>query len=378
MNRLIQSVEAVMTGEKVPGPLLHFLLMLLSMLYGTVVRIRTILYDQGVFQARKLPCAVISIGNLTVGGTGKTPMTIYLAQLLKDLGYQPAVISRGYKGLLEKKGGVVSDRQKVLLSPEVAGDEPFMMAQKLKEIPVLVGADRFCIGMKAVETFSPDIIIFDDAYQHRRLKRDLDIVLIDDKSFLGNRYLLPRGILREPVSGISRGDLFVLTRCIDESSNSSERSLGEIAPGKPVFKSFHEPYVCGIFNGTDKNVADSFSGNTSQNFDFLKASKVLVFSGIAKNGDFQATLAHLAGEVLGAIEFKDHHQYTESDFRLIAAKAQESSAEFLVTTEKDYVKIAGKLKSPLKIVVVGIRLSFKNGGTSFSEFIKEKVDHIAQ
>lgn len=367
-----------MTGKKVPGPLLHFLLTLLSMLYGIGVRFRTILYDQGVFQTRKLPCAVISIGNLTVGGTGKTPMTIYLAQLLKSLGYHPAVISRGYKGLLEKKGGVVSDRQKVLLSPEVAGDEPFMMAQKLKEIPVLVGADRFSIGMKAVKIFSPDIIIFDDAFQHRRLKRDLDIVLIDDKSFFGNRYLLPRGILRESVSGLSRGDLFVLTRCNEDSNSSSERSLGEISPGKTVFKSSHEPYVCGVFNSTDKDVQGSFSCNTSQNFDFLKKSKVFVFSGIVKNGDFQATVVHLAGEVLGVIGFNDHHQYTESDFRLIAAKAQASSAEFLVTTEKDYVKIAGKLKSPLNIVVVGIRLSFKDDGTNFSEFIKEKVDHIAQ
>ena len=224
-----------MTGETVPGPLLHFLLTFLSTLYGIGVRLRMILYDQGFFQTRKLPCAVISIGNLTVGGTGKTPMTIYLAQLLNGLGYKPAVISRGYKGLLEKKGGVVSDRQKVLLSPEVAGDEPFMMAQKLKEIPVLVGADRFRTGMKAVEQFSPDVIIFDDAFQHRRLKRDLDIVLIDDRTFLGNRHLLPRGILREPVAGISRGDLFVLTRCNDMSNSSSERSLCEIAPGKLVF-----------------------------------------------------------------------------------------------------------------------------------------------
>jgi tetraacyldisaccharide 4'-kinase len=377
MNKLIQNVQAVMTGEKDAGPLLHFLLMILSMLYGIIVKLRMILYDQGVFQAQKLPCTVISIGNLTVGGTGKTPMTIYLAELLKGLGYQPAVISRGYKGLAEKKGGVVSDMHEVLLSPEVAGDEPFMMAQKLKNIPVLVGADRFCIGMKAMEKFSPDIIIFDDAFQHRRLKRDLDIVMIDDKSFLGNRYLLPRGILREPISGISRSDLFVLTRCNDNSSNSLKR-LGEMVPGKPVFKSFHEPYVCGIFNGTDDDAADRFSGTVSRNFDFLKKSKVFVFSGIAKNGDFQITVEHLAEEVLGAIGFKDHHQYTESDFRLIIAKAQKASAAFLVTTEKDYVKIAGKMKSPLALVVVGIRVSFKQDAMKFSEFIKNQVDHIVQ
>jgi tetraacyldisaccharide 4'-kinase len=378
--QLTQKIEAVMTGKKIPGPLLHFLLTLLSMLYGIGVRLRTFLYDQGVFQTRKLPCAVISIGNLTVGGTGKTPMTIYLAQLLRDIGYKPAVISRGYKGLAEKKGGIVSDRQKVFLSPEVAGDEPFMMAQKLTDIPVLVGADRFRIGMKAVEQFSPDVIIFDDAFQHRHLERDLEILLVDDKTLFGNRCLLPRGILREPVSEISRSDLLVLTRC-SERLNSGFNQLAELAPGKPIFKSFHEPYVYGVFSSTDKTDkkdTDRFSITASQSFDFLKMAKVIVFSGIAKNGDFQATVANLVGGLLGAIGFSDHHQYTESDFRLIAAKAKESSAEFLVTTEKDYVKIAGKLKSPVDIVVIGIGVSFHNDERRFIKFIKDKVDHIAQ
>jgi tetraacyldisaccharide 4'-kinase len=380
MIKLTQKVEAVMTGKEVPGPLLHFLLTLLSMIYGIGVRLRSMLYDQKVLQTRKLSCAVISIGNLTVGGTGKTPMTIYLAHLLKRAGYQPAVISRGYKGLAEKKGGIVSDGQTVLLSPEVAGDEPFMMAQKLKDIPVLVGADRYRIGMKAVERFSPDVIIFDDAFQHRRLDRDLEILLVDDKTLFGNRCLLPRGILREPVSGISRTDLLVLTRC-NENINSGFNRLTELASGKPVFKSFHEPYVCGVFSRTDK--ADNrdtarcpVSG--SPNFDFLKTAKVFVFSGIAKNEDFCATVKYLAGEVLGAISFNDHHQYTESDFFLITDRAQKASAEYLVTTEKDYVKIAGKMNGPIDIVVLGVKVSFKHDEMKFAEFIKTRVDHILQ
>jgi len=151
-----------------------------------------------------------------------------------------------------------------------------------------------------------------------------------------------------------------------------------MAPGKPIFKSFHEPYVCGLFNGTDSAAADRFSVNGSQNFDFLKKSKVFMFSGIAKNEEFRTTVEDLAGEVLGAIGFNDHHQYTESDFRLIAGKAQKSSAEFLVTTEKDYVKIAGKMQSSMDIVVVGIGVSFKHDEMKFSEFIKGKVDHISQ
>jgi len=377
MNKLMYNIQAVMTGEKVAGPILHFLLMFLSMLYGFAVKLRTILYDKKIVKSRKLPCPVISIGNLTVGGTGKTPMTIYIAKLLKGLGYQPAVISRGYKGLAENKGGVVSDRQKVILSPEFAGDEPFMMAQNLKEIPVLVGADRFQIGMTAVTQFSLDVIILDDAFQHRRLYRDLDIVLVDDKSLFGNGYLLPRGVLRESISGIARSDLFVLTRC-DENSSSSVASLNEVAHGKPIFKSFHEPYVVGILNSSGNEICDRFPGELSVNFEFLKSSKVFIFSGIAKNEEFRTTVEHLAGEVAGAIGFKDHHQYTESDWNQITARAQKTSAEYLVTTEKDFVKISGQMQSTMDIVVVGIRVTFKQDEKEFSKFIKDKVDHLVQ
>jgi len=365
-----------MNGEQAATPLLHFLLMILSMLYGIAVRLRTMLYDYRVFKTRTLPCGVISIGNLTVGGTGKTPMTIYMAQLLKDIGYKPAVISRGYKGLAEKKGGVVSDRQKVHLGPDVAGDEPFMMAQRLKNIPVLVGADRFRIGMKAVEKFSPDFIIFDDAFQHRRLKRDLEIVLVDDKSFFGNQHLLPRGILREPVSGISRSDLFVLTRCDETSINSFDR-LSVMAPGKEIFKSFHEPYVCGVFSSTDSYSAGSSELNVSQEYGFLKTSKVFVFSGIAKNEEFFKTVKKITGDVIDRVVFDDHHKYAEEDFRLIAGKSKKCSADYLVTTEKDYVKIAGKIQSTMDIVVVGIRVSFKQDEMKFADYIKEKVAPIA-
>lgn len=376
MNKITQKIEAVMTGEKTAGPLLQSLLIVFSILYGIGVRLRGFLYDYGVFQSKPLPCCVISIGNLTVGGTGKTPMTIYLAEMLKDAGFKPAVISRGYQGKAEKKGGIVSDRHNVFLEADIAGDEPFMVAQRLKKIPVLVGADRFEIGMKAMEKFSPDVIIFDDAFQHRRLERDLDIVLVDDKSFFGNQHLLPRGILREPITGISRSDVFVLTRC-DDKSMRSFNTLSEMAPGKPIFKSFHEPYVCGIYNGTGPATAGSYSATTSHNFDFLKTSKVFVFSGIAKNEEFRATVAGLAGEVLDSIGFNDHHKYTETDFRLITGKAEKCSAAFVVTTEKDYVKIAGKIQSPIDIVVIGIRISFKQDGMKFSEFIKDKVAHIS-
>lgn len=372
MTGLKLHIQAIMTGEKQPGPLLKWLLMILSGLYGGIVRIRGMLYDYGIFPTRKLSCGVISIGNLTVGGTGKTPMTIYLANLLRDLGYQPAVISRGYKGAAEKTGGIVSDRHNVLLGVAAAGDEPFLMAQSLKGIPVLVGADRFKTGMKAVERFSPDVIVLDDAFQHRRLERDIDIVLVDDQSFFGNRYMLPRGMLREPVSGISRADILVLTRCNNDSTGSL-RKLSEMAPQKPVFRALHDAYVTGVFTTGKNGSAGRMVLGAPSTADFLKTAKVFVFSGIAKNDEFQKTVAGLAGEVTGAIGFNDHHTYTQTDFRRISSRAQKYCADYLVTTEKDYVKIAGKIQSPIDIVVVGIRIAFSDKGESFSDTIKNKV-----
>lgn len=375
MTGLKLSIQAVITGEKQPGPLLKWLLMILSALYGGIVRIRGAFYDFGIFPTRKLSCGVISIGNLTVGGTGKTPMTIYLANLLKDLGYQPAVISRGYKGAAEKTGGIVSNRHKVLLDAAAAGDEPFLMAQSLKGIPVLVGADRFKTGLKAIEQFSPDVIVLDDAFQHRRLKRDLDIVLVDDQSFLGNRHMLPRGMLREPVSGISRADILVLTRCNHDSTDSL-RKLNEMAPQKPIFKASHDAYVTGVFTTEKNGSSKPIVLGTSSTVDFLKTAKVFVFSGIARNDEFRKTVAGLAGEVTGAIGFNDHHTYTQTDFRRISSRAQKYSADYLVTTEKDYVKIAGKICSPIDIVVIGIRIAFSDQGGSFSDTIKNKVLHL--
>ncbi len=375
MKGITQDIQAVMTGEKTAGPLLKFLLLVVSTLYGIAVRLRGILYDHGVLKSRALPCRVISIGNLTVGGTGKTPMTIYLAQWLKESGFKPVIISRGYKGQAESKGGIVSDRQNVLLDSDAAGDEPFMMAKRLKGIPVLVGADRFKAGMKAVEKFLPDVILFDDAFQHRRLKRDVDIVLVDDKSLFGNTQLLPMGILREPVSGLLRCDVFVLTR----SSNSSDRStriLAKMAPGKPIFKSFHAPYICGMFDGTDSDRAIGSESN-SENLNRLKTSKVFVFSGIAKNEEFRKTIEELAQEVAGMMPFKDHHRYTETDFRFINDRARKCSADFLVTTEKDYVKIAGKIQSPMNIFVVGTRVSFQPNESEFLEYILSKIKRLS-
>ena len=171
--------------------------------------------------SHQLPCKVICIGNLTVGGTGKTPMTMHVAQELKRLGYNTAIVSRGYRGGAEGRGGIVSDGQSIQMGPEQAGDEPFMMARSLSGIPVIVGKNRYAAGMLAVSEFQSDVIVLDDGFQHLRLKRDIDLVLLDRLHPFGNSYLLPRGTLREPISSLERGSACILTRCRTNRNDSA-------------------------------------------------------------------------------------------------------------------------------------------------------------
>ena len=370
-----EKIRAFMTGEETPGAVLAVLLALLAAVYGGAVRLRNLFYDHGILPVKSLPCGVISIGNLTVGGTGKTPMTLFLARHLQEMGFQPAVISRGYKGSAEKNGMVVSDGLTILAGPEAAGDEPFMMAQNLSGIPVLVGADRYAAGMEAVQKFSPDVIVLDDGFQHRRLHRDLDIVLVDHNAFFGNGSLLPRGILREPVAGISRADLFVITRCPEVRAGCGD-ALKQMVGKTPVFCASHAPYMAGIYNGEAGAAKNGWLPEPSENLDFLTDKKVFVFSGISGNAAFVATVAAFAGQVTGSMGFTDHHHYTASDFQQIIGRAQASGAAYLVTTEKDFVKIAGKMKSPLDIVVIGIRMAFDRDSDRVASVIREKVSQM--
>ncbi|HDL07382.1 MAG TPA: tetraacyldisaccharide 4'-kinase, partial [Desulfobacteraceae bacterium] len=197
MNKIKKKIETYMT-DKGKRQIFSFgtILFVLSLIYGSIIRLRRIFYEKKILLPKKLPCKTISIGNLTVGGTGKTPMTIHVAHLVEKLGYKTAVISRGYKGKAEKNGGIVSDGRTIFMGQDEAGDEPFMMATKLKKVPVIVGQNRFEMGMLALKEFKPDVIIFDDAFQHLRLTRDIDLVLIDSIDPFGNKHLLPRGILR--------------------------------------------------------------------------------------------------------------------------------------------------------------------------------------
>jgi tetraacyldisaccharide 4'-kinase len=191
-------------GERI----LLFPLYLLSLPYGWAVGARSLLYSLRLLKTKTLPCPVISVGNITVGGTGKTPLVMALAKGLTDRGISVAILSRGYKGTKTSEP-IVSDGKSIFLSPEESGDEPFLMAQVCKSAPVLIGKDRFTNGRVALQQFGIKGLLLDDGYQHLPLRRDLDILLIDSHIGFGDHHLLPRGILREPLSHLRRAHLFI-------------------------------------------------------------------------------------------------------------------------------------------------------------------------
>ncbi len=298
---------------------------LLSLPYGGVVRARALFYTLGLRKPKRLSCPVISVGNVTVGGTGKTPLVMALARGLMDRGIPVAILSRGYKGKKTSEP-LVSDGQIVFLSPEESGDEPFLMAKSLKGIPVLVGKDRFVTGRMALQRFGVRGLLLDDGYQHLQLYRDLNILLIDSHIGFGDHHLLPRGILREPFSHLRRAHLFLLTKVEHpKACQPLEAKLHQIHPSSPVFHSHYEP--SGLI-GPEEEWEELHS---------LKGKKALVLSGIANPNYFSSLLKKCGMEIVKEAIFPDHHLYTAKD--LASLEKQGKGADWFVTTEKDMVKL---------------------------------------
>jgi len=366
MNSLMKKIHKIMY-EQTDGSLLSLILFLISLLYGAAVRLRLFCYKIGLLKIRTLSCAVVSIGNLTAGGAGKTPMTIFLAGLVKEMGHKPAVLSRGYKGGAEKKGGVVSDGKTMLMSSENSGDEPFMMAHRLHGVPVMVGQDRFASGMAAMKKFGARLLVLDDGFQHIRLDRDINILLIDGRRFFGNRHLLPRGPLREPTSSVGRADAVVFTKTGAQKDTGVLRAALRLEhfPEVPVFACSHVPRI--IRKGGGKR-----AGTT----DFLNGKRVVAFSGIAVNDDFRQTLISLGVQIEDFFGFDDHHDYTDRELSDLLALAEEKKVDFICATEKDYARIATRISWTHRLVPVGVDISFGDDAEKFARFIKTRLTII--
>ena len=357
-------------------PSLASLLHGISIFYGAAQRLRATCYRHRVFPSRELPCKVISVGNITVGGTGKTPMTIHVAAEIKRAGFNVVIVSRGYKGRAEKHGGIVSDGRTLYMDAELAGDEPYLIACRLKGVPVVVGKNRFAAGMLAIGKYQSDVIVLDDAFQHLKLKRDIDLVLLDHMRPFGNSHLLPRGVLREPVSSLARSAACILTRCragVDDAAMSSSAAIQMLVPGIPVFTSSHVPYWYLVKRGARKSfeaVPDVFSANDLKQ---VRQRKVFCFSGIARNDDFRHTVKDLGFKITGFLEFSDHHPYTEKDLATILRCAENTGADRLITTEKDHARIAHKEPLPMELIVVGVKVSFGDNDQEFISFITNRL-----
>ncbi len=380
MNRIVKKVEAVM-ADSTGSSVLSFraFLLMLSSVYGGCVKLRQNIYSRRILQPKRLPCMVISVGNLTLGGTGKTPMTMLVAERFQHLGYKVVVISRGYKGRAEKTGGVVSDGRTILMGPEVAGDEPYMMAMKLENVPVIVGHNRFEAGMLAVKEFNPDVLVLDDAFQHLKLERDLDLVLLDYRRPFGNMHLLPRGILREPVSALLRGDAFILTRSDAAPDSETATYLAQLKrylKGKPIFRALHVPNIKVVAKGSKASIGKKFRRSSTFGKEFLKGRHVFAFSGLANNHDFHGTLAGLDCVVTGTLEFPDHHPYSVMELENIVRSAKGAQADFLVTTEKDYARIAHRIKWPMDLAIIGIDSAFGEDEEAFNGLIKSRIEAL--
>ncbi len=298
-------------------------------------------------------CAVVSVGNLSVGGTGKTPFVQFLARGFQERGARVAVVSRGHGGTLSKTGALVSDGKTTFLGAHEAGDEPILHARSLPGVGVVIGANRVQAAQTAIRVLDCDTIVLDDGFGFWSLRRDLDIVLLDARAPLGDRHLMPRGRLREPPQALKRADILVLTRCERASEAQlaqSESVLRDLCEA-PIFHARH--VVLGL--------RDEANGARFP-LENLRDVKVGALSAIADNAGFATSLRENGARVVSQKTARDHHAWRQSEVRNFARKARKSGARAIVTTEKDAVKVGADWYAPLPLwsLEIGIAVDEKD------------------
>ena len=371
------------------------MLTLLSHIYRLIWDIRKWFYHSGLLKTRTLPYPVICVGNLTTGGTGKTPAVITITKILKKMdmslwetnitvGWAPptemagdggqcppytankhhvAILSRGYKRKSKAPILLVSDGKSLLSTPEESGDEPYLIASTLRNVPVVVGADRYKSGIYSAEHTGANIFILDDGYQHIQLHRDINILLIDSSNPYGNGHLLPKGILREPLNGISRADCVIVTRANEGGKGSIEALVRKHNPDAPVFYASYQ-----ADDVTDSN-GYSYGVNT------INGKKAFIFSGIANPQSFRKSIEYIGGTVVGELSYPDHYWYKNDDLLKIMQEASDESADAVITTAKDAVRLHGldlydKTGVEMKLLILHVEMIIDNG---FTIWIHKKI-----
>ena len=379
-RKFLESAEAFILGviedrrQGIGPALLRFLLRTLSLVFHALVQTRLKLYEWGLFRPHALGCQVISIGNLTVGGTGKTPIVEVFARTLQQSGRKVAILSRGYRkeedpffkrlwkrltfDVQDTPPRVVSDGCHLLLDSALSGDEPFMLAQNLPDVSVIVDANRVKAGKFAVQKLGCDTLILDDGFQYLHLQHRLDIVLVDRTNPFGNRRLLPRGILREPIRNLKRAGFIFITKSNGDGATELKQQLRRYNPHAEISECRHAA----------KHLQDLFTKERVP-LDYIRGLPVAAVSGIASPKGFEDELVRLGAKVLYHKRYADHHRYSQQEIIDVINKGLQRGAKIVVTTEKDAVRFPMLERRDLPIFFLRVEIEMLTGAEEFRAWI---------
>ncbi len=356
--------------------IVRFLLLLLSKVFLVIVKLRRFLYDVRIMRDYTIGVQVIAIGNLTVGGTGKTPVVEKFARELKNQGRTVAILSRGYrskppplsKRLLDRlllrrdrtPPRVVSDGKSLLLDSETAGDEPYMLASNLKDVVVLVDKDRVKAGRYAIEKFGCDTLLLDDGFQYWKLAgRRRDIVLIDCQAPFGNEYLLPRGTLREPPSHLGRASTIFITKSDGDTARLRAR-IAKHNDSAGIIECIHHPlYFEDVFTGEQHGM------------NLIKGRRIASFSGIAQPESFEKSLKGQGAELVYSKRFADHHRFSQQEVLNAINRSKKKQAELIITTQKDAVRFPKIDRRDLPIYFMRVEIKILTGAKDFNDCVRQ-------
>lgn len=331
----------------------------LSFLYEKIVGTKNSLYDRGAIKVYKAPVPVVSIGNLTVGGTGKTPITDFCLKSLCNAGKKVAVISRSYKADAENPVRVDCGHP---FAARYFGDEPVLLAQANPKVSVFVGPTKWETARYAVSQDKFDLLIVDDGFQHRKLHRDLNIVILDATENLDNYAVLPEGRAREAWTGIDRADVLLLSKC-NLSDEESLKILSEkLPPNKEVLRFNYEINQC-------RNLKTHEVKTRGE----LRGKKMFLVSAIARPDVFEKMMGEIGDIATNSLHFRDHHQYTSQDVKNIEQEFHKSQADYLVTTEKDSVKLRHLLSDPTLLWTASLEVTEQGKKGRLYEIISHVV-----
>ena len=367
---LVKLIQEKGSDQDQPGGIRFLLVVLkcISFVFAAVVSLRYALYRTGVLRRFPLGVQVISIGNVTAGGTGKTPVTEIFARTLAEEGRKVAILSRGYR---RKEAPwwrrmftqvitpplVVSDGRRVLLDAATGGDEPYMLASNLPGVAVVVDRNRVKAGRYAVKRFGCDTLILDDGFQYQKLKHSIDVLLVDATNPFGNGNMLPRGILREPARHLKRADIIFLTKC-----------RGDVSAVREEVRRYNKTADIVECNHSPRVLKDVWS-REEYPLSWLQGKTLCTLSGIASPKGFENSLRHLGSKVVWCERYADHHRYDSSEVLYALNRTADMGADALVTTEKDAVRFPRFETTPVKCLYLRIAIEILSGGDNFTQII---------